>query len=84
MHCGKQNRISIEPKFDGRGVPGETYNQLGCDSMDKSTVRAVGRRVRIGDFCTMRVTASYIHRIQGNCLHILSHHINNISKLQSV
>lgn len=65
MHSGKQNRISMEPKFDGRGVPGEAYNQLGCDPVGKSVVRTVGHRVWTGDFRTLRVTASHIHRLQG-------------------
>lgn len=38
---GKQNRIPVEPKLDGRGIPGEAYNQLGRDPVGKTTVRAV-------------------------------------------
>lgn len=71
MQNGKQNRIPMEPKFDGRGIPSETYNQLGCDPVGKTTVRAVGDTVRTGDFRTLRITSSHVHRLQGNCLYLL-------------
>jgi len=74
MQNGKQNRIPMEPKFDGRGIPSETHYQLGCDTMGKTTVRAVGDTVRTGSFRLMRITSSHIHRLQGNivCIQYIS------------
>lgn len=69
MQNGKQNRIPMEPKFDGRGISSETHNQLGCDTMGKTTVRAVGDTVRTGGFRPMRITSSHVHWLQGNCLY---------------
>lgn len=66
MQNGKQNRIPMEPKFDGRGVSSETHNQLGCNPMGKTTGRAVGDTVRTGDFRTLRITTPHVHRLQGN------------------
>lgn len=66
MQNGKQNRIPMEPKFDGRGVPSETHNQLGCDPVGKTTDGAVGDTVRTGGFRPMRITTSHVHRLQGN------------------
>jgi len=74
VQSGKQNRISVEPKFDGRGVPGETNNQLGCNPVGKTTVRAVGNSVRIGDFRTLRITTTHVHRLQGIFIDFLSIH----------
>lgn len=62
---GKQNRVSVEPKFDGRGVPGEAHNQLGCDPVGETAVRAVGDPMRTGDIRTVRVTTPHVHRLQG-------------------
>lgn len=66
MQRGKQNRIPVEPKFDGRGVPGEAYNQLGRDPVGKTTVRAVDDRVRTGAVRIMRIVTPHVHRLQGN------------------
>jgi len=77
MQNGKQNRIPMEPKFDGRGIPSEAHYQLGCDTMGKTTVRAVGDTMRTGGFRPMRITSSHIHRIQGKyCLYSI--YFNNI------
>lgn len=65
MHSGQQNRIPVEPKFDGRGVPGEADNQLGRDPVGKTTVRAVDHPVRFGVLRSLRVAASHVHRLQG-------------------
>lgn len=68
MQNGEQNRIPMEPKFDGRGVPSETHNQLGCDPMGKTAVGAVGDTMRTGGFRPMRITTSHVHRLQGTII----------------
>lgn len=68
MQRGKQNRIFVEPKFDGRGISSEAYNQLGRDPMGTPTVRAVGDWVRTGTVRSMRIVTSHVHRLQGNLL----------------
>lgn len=66
MQNGKQNRIPMEPKFDGRGVPSAADNQLGRHPMGETTVRAMGDTVRTRDFRTLRIASSHVHRLQGN------------------
>lgn len=66
MQNGKQNRIPVEPKFDGRGISSETHYQLGCYTMGKTSVRAVGDTMRTSGFRPMRITSSHLHRLQGN------------------
>lgn len=70
MQSGKQNRIPLESKFDGRGISSEAYNKLGCDPMGKQAVRTVDNSVWTSDICTMRIITSYIHRLQGTYFHI--------------
>lgn len=72
MHGGQQNRIPVEPKFDGRGVPGEADNQLGRNPVGKTTVRVVDHTVLSGVFRPRRVTTSHIHRLQGNVFRMFS------------
>jgi len=72
MQNGEQNRIPMEPKFDGRGVPSETNNQLGCDPMGKTANGAVGDTMRTGAFRPMRITTSHVHRLQGILLFVFN------------
>lgn len=65
MRSGKQNRILVESKFDGRGVSSETDNQLGRYSMGKTAVRAVDNSVWASDFRALRIITSDLHRLQG-------------------
>lgn len=65
VQSGKQNRIRMERQPNRRSIPGETDNQLGCDPVGETIVLPVGDPVRTGDFRTMRIVASYVHRIQG-------------------
>lgn len=55
----------MERQPDGRGVSGETDNQLGCDPVGKTIILPVGDPVRTGNFRTMRIVTSHVHRIQG-------------------
>lgn len=55
----------MEWKPDGRGVSGETDNQLGCDPVGETIVLPMGDSVWTGDFRTMRIVTAHVHRIQG-------------------
>lgn len=66
VRAGQQDRILTEPKFDGRGVPGEAHHQLGRHPVGETAVRAVGDPVRVGHLCALRIATAHLHRLQGN------------------
>jgi len=66
----QQDRVSRVAESDGRGVPGASDHQLGCDLVGQPTSRTMGVSSDSGDSVADRGLAARLSRLQGtsSCL----------------
>lgn len=65
LHARQQDRVPRVAEFDGGGVPGTSYHQLGRDSLGQKTSGVVGGPGDIGDGVINRGLAARLPRLQG-------------------